>query len=311
MDKYVLLRTDLNLFAEGGDGAGAEGGAEASTAPVAPTRQGKKSGAYDNVIFGKAEQTADAPGAADQNVTNDADDQKSRQDAYKSMKEQYKDLFQADTQSIINKRFKETKQLEEKMGKAQPVLDMLMAKYNLEGDDYSALQKALEADDSQWVEAADAAGMSVDQYRQLNTLQAQNRALMAQQEARQREQQIAEQVAKWTQEAEALKQRFPSLDLNAEIQNPEFARLLQANVPVETAYMAVHADDIVSQAMVATKQETEKKVTDNIKANRSRPSENGASSQSAFVYKNDVSKLTKADRAEAVRRAARGDIISW
>lgn len=314
-----LLEAKLYLFAEGGAGDGATTGAEGQTAqdgqgetPVMPTRRAKKTGAYDNVIFGKQPDEADAgdSGAADQ--TSNQDDAKARQEAYKNLIQgEYKDLFQADTQRIIDKRFKETKQLEERMGKAQPVLDLLMTKYGIQGDDYSALQKAIEGDDSQWIEAADAAGMSVDQYRQFNQLQVQNRALMQQQEAERRQQQIQAQVQKWTQEAEALKGRFPQLDLNQEIQNPEFARLLQANVPVETAYMAVHADDIVSAAMVNTARATEQKVADNIRANRARPAENGASSQSAFVYKNDVTKLSKADRAEAVRRAARGETISW
>lgn len=314
-----LLDARLNLFAEGGAGDGATTGAEGQTAqdgqgeiPAMPTRRAKRTGAYDNVIFGKQPDDADAgSGAADRDdVTKD--DAQARQQAYKDLIQgEYKDLFQQDTQRIIDKRFKETKQLEERMGKVQPVLDLLMTKYGIQGDDYSALQKAIEGDDSQWIEAADAAGMSVDQYRQFNQLQVQNRALMQQQEAERRQQQIEAQVQKWTQEAEALKGRFPQLDLNQEIQNPEFARLLQANVPVETAYMAVHADDIVSAAMVNTARATEQKVADNIRANRARPAENGASSQSAFVYKNDVTKLSKADRAEAVRRAARGETISW
>ena len=314
-----LLEAKLYLFAEGGAGDGATTGAEGQTAqdgqgeiPAMPTRRAKRTGAYDNVIFGKQPDEADAgdSGAADQN--SNQDDAKARQEAYKNLFQgEYKDLFQADTQRIIDKRFKETKQLEERMGKAQPVLDLLMTKYGIQGDDYSALQKAIEGDDSQWIEAADAAGMSVDQYRQFNQLQVQNRALMQAQEAERRQQQIEAQVQRWTQEAEALKGRFPQLDLNQEIQIPEFARLLQAGVPVETAYMAVHADDIVSAAMVNTARATEQKVADNIRANRARPAENGASSQSAFVYKNDVTKLTKADRAEAVRRAARGEMISW
>lgn len=193
----------------------------------------------------------------------------------------------------------------------QPVIDMLMSRYNIQGNDVNALRSAIESDETQWIDAADQAGMSVQQYMQFNRLQRENQALQRQQQERQREAATQATIAQWNQEAEALKQRFPTFDLNAEIQNPNFARLLTANVPMETAFMAVHADDIVSQAMVNTARATEEKVANNIRANGQRPSENGASKQSAFVYKTDVTKLTKADRAEAVRRAARGDVISW
>lgn len=315
MDEY-LLRARLDLFAEGaGDGAGAAEGQTASEGQEAvqlQPRRSKRTGAYDNVIFGRqaeAEAQSDNADDAGQPEQNDA---QARQEAYKNLIQgDYKDLFQADVQRIIDRRFKETKQLESTLSKAQPVLDMLTAKYGIQNSDYEALAKAIESDDSQWVEAADQAGMSVDQYREYNKLQQQNMLFQRQEAERQRQMAIQQQVQRWTEEAENLKQRFPTLDINQEIQNPEFARLLQANVPVETAYMAVHADDIVSAAMVNTARAAEQKVADNIRANRARPAENGASSQSAFVYKNDVTKLSKADRAEAVRRAARGETISW
>ena len=48
-----------------------------------------------------------------------------------------------------------------------------------------------------------------------------------------------------------------------------------------------------------------------IKNKSSRPAENGTSSSSSAIVKSDVSNLTKADRAEIARRAAKGEIISF
>lgn len=317
MEFIKLFMADLTLFAEGGtgsagaaDGAGEAAGQE-SASEVPATRRAKRTGAYDNVVFGRQEASEDESPAAGEEQP-DTPDPKARQAAWKDLIQgEYKDLFTQETQRIINQRFKQTKGLEEQVNSMQPVIDMLMSRYNIQGNDVNALRSAIESDETQWIDAADQAGMSVQQYMQFNRLQRENQALQRQQQERQREAATQATIAQWNQEAEALKQRFPTFDLNAEIQNPNFARLLTANVPMETAFMAVHADDIVSQAMVNTARATEEKVANNIRANGQRPSENGASKQSAFVYKTDVTKLTKADRAEAVRRAARGDVISW
>ena len=55
----------------------------------------------------------------------------------------------------------------------------------------------------------------------------------------------------------------------------------------------------------------EKNTVAKIKNKSSRPAENGTSSSSSAIVKSDVSNLTKADRAEIARRAAKGEIISF
>jgi hypothetical protein len=69
----------------------------------------------------------------------------------------------------------------------------------------------------------------------------------------------------------------------------------------------IHMDEIMSG--VAKK--VESTVAETIRANGHRPAENGTSSQSGVVYKNDVSALTREDRAEIARRAARGEKIGF
>ena len=66
-------------------------------------------------------------------------------------------------------------------------------------------------------------------------------------------------------------------------------------------------DDFLSKATA----QVEKTVTDNIRARGARPQENGAAPKSAVVVKDDVSKLTPADRAEIARRAAMGETITF
>lgn len=80
---------------------------------------------------------------------------------------------------------------------------------------------------------------------------------------------------------------------------------------MEDAYKTMHFDEIQSATAQASQVITEKAVTDNIRAKGSRPAEAGLQNQGAFSTHTDVSKLTKQDRAEIARRAARGETITF
>jgi len=62
--------------------------------------------------------------------------------------------------------------------------------------------------------------------------------------------------------------------------------------------------------VLQNRQAQEKAVVDNIRARGSRPSENGTSSQSAFIVKDDVSKLSKEDRRNIAKRVMMGEKIT-
>ena len=104
---------------------------------------------------------------------------------------------------------------------------------------------------------------------------------------------------------------YPSFDLNAEVKNPQFLSMLRAGVPVQHAYEVVHMDQIKAGVAAMQAKATEKQVVDGIRAKGARPQENGTTSQGAFIVKDDVSKLSKRDRAEIIRRAARGEHIEF
>ena len=70
-------------------------------------------------------------------------------------------------------------------------------------------------------------------------------------------------------------------------------------------------DDIKTSAARQAAREAEKQVVDGIRAKGARPPENGTAAQSAFTVKGDVSKLTRKDREEIARRAARGEKITF
>ena len=221
---------------------------------------------------------------------------------------EYKDFYTQDTQNIIDRRFKETKELEKYRDENSPVIDMLKQKYGVE--DAEALIKAIESDEAYWAEEADAAGMTIQQYQEFQRLERENRALLSQQEAIMNAQKADAQYSYWTQEAESLKAKYPGFDLAEEAKNQDFVSMLASNVPMEQAYKVIHMDEIMEATVNAAMAQTQKQVTDNIRARGSRPAEAGLNSSNGIEHKVDVERLSGKDLRELARRAERGEIIT-
>ena len=323
-----ILHVTLNLFdgaagaAASGTGEGTGSGAQGETQQTSPaaTRRGS-SGEYSNVKFGKQDQPAAAGGqqanppdageeSKKQGVETTSDTLEDKRRAYRAMVDgEYKDQYTEDTQRIIDRRFRETKNLETQLSQQKPILDMLMQRYKIGDGDLGKLTQAIENDNAYWSQAAEEAGMSVEQYKQFQKLQRENAQLLQAQRRSQNQQAAEKQLQKWYQEAEAMKADYPGFDLGRESQDPQFLSMLRSGVPVKLAYEVMHMDEIKSTVAQTTAQQTEKQVVEGIRAKGARPAENGTSSQSGFVVKDDPAKWTKKDRAEIVRRVQRGEQI--
>ena len=142
-------------------------------------------------------------------------------------------------------------------------------------------------------------------------MERENADLKAQLEEAQRQENGKKLYAAWMQQAEEAKKVYPSFDMKTEMNNPKFVDLLRSNIDVRTAYEVLHKDDIIRGAMQFTAQTVESKLSKKIASNGARPNESGMSSQSAAVVKSDVSQLSKADRAEIIRRVQRGEKIRF
>ena len=99
-------------------------------------------------------------------------------------------------------------------------------------------------------------------------------------------------------QAEALRGRYPDFDLDRELEEPKFARLLNSGVDPRTAYEVVHHEELAGRAA-------------RLAENAARPQENGLGSAPAAVSKPDPRQLTRAERRALRRRAARGEEIVW
>lgn len=331
MKRNILLKAArLQLFADGGDGgagvgsaAGAQTGTEGTGAAIQPetakSRKSGKKGDLSNVIYGKqdavtgAEDSGTGSAAGSKaDVTTTSNTLEDRRKAFEDLiGGEYKDEFTQRTQEIINRRFKETKNLESQLNTQKPIIDMLLQKYKIADGDLGKLTQAIEGDDTYWEEAAEQAGLTVEQYKTYQKLERENQELREAQRKAQGQQQMDNQLNAWYKEAEQVKAMYPGFDFKTECQNREFLGLLKAGIPVQKAYETMHLDELVTGAASVAARQAEQRTVSNIRNRASRPSENGASSQSAAVIKSDVSKLTKEDRAEIVRRAARGETIGF
>ena len=325
MKTFKLFHVRLDHFdGEGASAAtaGAETGpgeqGEKLLAEAAARNRANKKDPYANVVFGKAPEPAEPQKGSDKGqdaadakgVTTSERTLEDKRKAYDELiNGEYKEFYTKDTQNMINRRFKETKALEKQVADQQPIIDMLMQRYGAK--DTESLMSAIEGDSAYWQDAADDAGMSVSQYMEFQKLQRENRALLAQQEAFANQQKVDQQLAQWTMEAEAIKKSYPNFSLEAEAQNPEFIRLLQAGTPMEHAYKVLHLDEILNDTRNSTAAFTEKQVMDNIKARGQRPQEAGLNSNNAITYKTDVDAMSSKDILEIARRVKRGEQISF
>lgn len=117
------------------------------------------------------------------------------------------------------------------------------------------------------------------------------------------------QVSQWLRQARESQRLYPSLDLQRELEDPAFRHLLQAGVDVGTAYLVGHKDDILSAAMRHAAKVVEARLAGSLRSGGIRPPENGLRPQGTALTRQDVTKMSKADR-EAIRaRAARGERI--
>lgn len=332
MRKYKLLEIDLRLFdgaaagaSTGGNAAG-EGAGQAteSALPKAETKGSRggsrrgNTGEYDNVVFGKqAVATAQAGGNAgpDAGGAGEGNAEQTLEARRKAFKERIqgedKDLFQEEFQKVFNGRFKEAKGMEETLAAQKPILDMLMQRHQIEDGDLTKLLNAIEQDDSYWREQAEEAGYSVEQFKAVQKLKRENAEFARKEQLRIGQERANAQMAEWARQAEEAKAEYPALDLQAELKNPQFRDLLKKTVPVKFAYELIHRKEINDAIARTAAQAMETQVTTRMKAKAARPAENGTSSQSAAIVKDDVEQLSSRDVLEVAKRVHGGAKVTF
>ena len=311
--KNFIPMYNLQLFADGAAGAGADGGTaqgQGVTAGAASQQtKGAKGNSLADVKYGIQPEES-APAAEVQQTTEVAQPDLNAE-FEKLIKGQYKEQYDSRVQDTIQKRLKGTKETVDKYNALTPTLEILANKYGVDATDIEALNNAIQEDDTFFEEEALKRGMSVKDFKAIRKMERENADLKRQMQEQQTKEKADQLYAQWMQQEKALKQVYPSFNMQAEMQNPKFVDLLRSNIDVRTAYEVLHKDEIIPAAMQFTAKTVESKIAKKIAANGARPAENGMSSQASSLVKSDVSQLTKMDIAEVSRRVARGEKISF
>lgn len=296
MKKFKL---NIQFFGEGaGTGASAGTGAEGS---------GAEAGSIDLASQGSANNGDNVDVTEPQGETAKTPQQ--RQEDFEALiRGEYREEFQKRTQRIIDKRFKQQGELENTLKSHDELLTVLAQKYGVDSRDAKAIMDAINKDDSFYEQEALDKGLSVKQLKEIKQLERDNASLRKAQEEAESKRHTDQIYSEWLNESEELKNKYglDSFNLESEIQNPEFIKLLAGGISLESAYKAIHFDDMVGGAMAHTAATVKEKMANNIASRSGRPAENGVSSQSTSNFKTDVNKMTKADRAKIMREVQKG-----
>ena len=287
----TLSTLHLHLFdGEGGAGDGQAGGGEGVAEP--------------EIVYGKADDGTDNGNAQEVIVQENPDE-----DFENLINGKYKQQFGAKVQDIIQKRFKNDSAANARLSEYERSLEPLYGMYGV--DNPADLAARLQNTDAIYAERAEAAGLTIDQYKERLTLEAE--AARGRQLQQQMEQQRASQrqYDQWVAEAEQLKEALPNFDLALESQNPEFIDYLTKGVPLDKAFMLTHLDEFMNGNNNAVASEAKNSVVSQIRMRNERPAEASVKNSRAVIRKSNVNELTNEDIDAIIERVRRGEKISF
>ena len=329
------MTMNLHLFGDGGGAAGASAapaagageGGEAAVVTQGTLEDGTK---VDARLAARMEEQARkrrnrgqepmrmaAP--AKEPETQPAEAQPAEEPAEPSLEDQwneakkgkFREFIGRDIQAAVQDRFKNQKDANETLAKLEPALKALAKQRGVDEGDLDALAEDILNDDSMFEEEADREGLTVEAYRTMQQLKADNERMTAEKEAREQELFYREHFANLARQGEELKKTFPDFNLMKEMENPTFKRLTMPNsgLTVEAAYYAVHHKELETQAMAYGIQRTQQQISQTLQANRARPVEGAMKSGQPADIEIDPRTMTREQRKALIERARRGEKV--
>lgn len=282
-----IKKLSLQMFTQGADGAAA--GAQTAT-------EGNTEASIDGLV------------------------QNSQENSAQQERTPFKDLIQGDYkedyEKAIKKRMKgvNTKlaEVESRNQKVQPVFEKLALKYGIsDPNDIDSILAQIDKDNSYYENYAIERGITVEQARTLAEAERIIKANEIKQQNELKNQQFNELMNKIVAQGNELKSKYPSFDLESEMQNEQFKRFVFTGISVEDAFTIIHRDELMSGAMAYTYNQAQQDFANTQRANAGRPIENGISSQQAAQINDDMSKLSR-EQIEKIRHtaAARGEKVT-
>lgn len=228
-------------------------------------------------------------------------------------KAEYEQAVGQRVQQAIAQRFKNQKDMQAELNQSRAIMAELGKKYQMDPRDVKGIYTKMTDDLDQYREEADKEGMTPEAVRTMHRLQ--NEAQRAREEAAMATEQMRTQqhFRSLAEQAEQLKQTFPSFDLMKELENPRFLRMTSPSVgiSVKDAFYAIHGEEIQKQTMQYTAQQAGQRIAASVQAGASRPMENGMTRQNPVNMGVDIAHMDKKTRAEYAKRIKNGEIIDF
>lgn len=304
----------LQLFADGGGAGASSAGAGAgvgtgATAPTGetsstPTPVGENTNKQDNntttVVYGKQDNTTSNNTIANNSVQEQA--KIPFADLVKS--DDYKEDFQKFMDKAFQKRFKDNENLKSENARMREILDLTNVRYGLDSssDNYlDELTAKIQGDTKLYEDEALEAGVPVEEYMKIKNAERIIESNKREQADKERQAFIQAHCQNLVQQSETMKQQFPNFNLESEMDNPQFRKLVDppelggTGLSVENAYRVIHYKDILNATVSNAVNQTAINTANAVKTNKERPRENGMNHRATVVVKDDPSQFTMDD----------------
>ena len=214
-------------------------------------------------------------------------------------KGEFAELYGRDVQAAVQDRFKNQADNQAAMKTLEPMLDVLRQRAGVQTNE--ELVKYIMDDDSLYEEAASAAGMTIPAYREFMQIKQERDEAQAREQESIPQQMLYDHYQKLSQQAEEFRNQLPGFDLDKELkENPDFLRLTSPEVglDVQTAFFALHKDEMMPQAMMAGMERAKQQMGQTIQAQHKRPAEGAMKSRGAAAsdFNFDPRSMTRPER---------------
>lgn len=319
---------DLQTFAEGGESGAAGEGAAATTGvadqgndiPIPSFIPEKKHDLYRRAVqktrsasepkSSKENHPQEPPAAAPTATKEEPSEKKTFSQLIES--EEFKEERDAYMHKAFQKRFSKYDGIEKENTAAKELLSTMAERYGIDQNSktfMSDLQKAMSSDESEkrvqeYMKDHDVDEDEAKRVVQMeNTLAEKARAEKAEKMAQlalQQKQEQEDRINALKTSAERTKEKYPDFDLEKDIQNEKFLRMLAATGGDTTAaYVATHHEELMNSVAKKATDEASVQIANAVAANQKRPAEGAMGSVPSSVAEIDVKSMSKEERRKA------------
>ena len=283
------MRWDLQLFAGEGASSGGEGGDGSSAAGPQSSEGGQDSMEFlgipkeklEKYRSAKARQAVKPQAEEPEAVEPEAPKQDDAAAPEETPKEQAQDFdamlktpeFNQRVQDIVQRRVANMKA---SLDALTPALEILGQKYGMDVSnlDFKALAEKIQSDDSYFESRAEEMGSSPETARKVW----QAEQIEKRRESTARDEMLQRHFDDLTRQAEVLKQKYPSFNMEEEMRDARFRRMTMpgGGLNLEQAYTAIHHEEILKAAQEAAVRQAAQALSNSIQSGKNLPAENGS-----------------------------------